>query len=98
MSTQAAMSKFDEPTEPAEPKRDYSDPGDGLIIEIVGRRYTDEGVKLLKENNAGGVWSCSWEVIEWGTKEDIKQCPSCGEFHNAHNPPLCHSCTFGVGK
>jgi hypothetical protein len=75
--------------------RDYFDTGDELVNEIVKRRYTDEGVVLLKENNVGGVWSCTWKVKKWGESTDIAPCANCGRMHPANEPALCFDCRFG---
>ena len=63
----------------------------------VNRERTDEGVRIWRETCYGGVEACTSTLIEWGAHEEIKQCPGCEEFHNAHDPGLCHSCAFGLG-
>lgn len=63
---------------------------------IIHREETDKGIVKWFEETTGGTLSCNSYMTEWGEKEDIKQCPKCDEFHNAHEPRLCHGCAFGM--
>lgn len=62
----------------------------------ISRYYDDTGVKHIVMNLAGGCPTWSIKTTNWGEKTEIKECPSCGQFHDKHNPPLCFSCAVGL--
>jgi len=57
-----------------------------------------EGVTRWYERSRFGNRRCESTFYEYGAKEKIQQCPSCGAFHNRHSPPLCFSCAVGLDK
>ena len=71
---------------------------DVLTVEGDERRRvaTEAGVRIWSASVVGGAEACRFTLIEWGEHEEIKQCPSCEEFHNANNPTHCFGCAMGL--
>jgi hypothetical protein len=59
---------------------------------LLDTRYNNDGITKHYANYAGSSISRIERFTPWGEHREIKQCATCGEFHNKNNPPLCFGC------